>query len=90
MISLEIAKLIQVLTAHASHARILTLTQGRWIEWDIEMALDPTRPEQTGAKARSTDQNDELGAACARYPRDTRAHVSQVASIGFSATKPEL
>ncbi len=48
MISLEIAKLIQ----------------GRWIEWDVDMALDPMRIQQTGAKARSTDQNDELGRVC--------------------------
>ncbi len=45
MISLEVAKLVQ----------------GRWIEWDIDLATDPTRIQQTGAKARSTDQNDELG-----------------------------
>lgn len=45
MISLEIAKIIQ----------------GRWIDWDVEMALDPQQPKVTGARARSTDQNDELG-----------------------------
>lgn len=45
MISLEIAKLVQ----------------GRFIEWDEELALDPRRVAQTGCKARSTDQNDELG-----------------------------
>jgi magnesium-transporting ATPase (P-type) len=45
MISLEVAKLVQ----------------GRWMEWDADMALDPTRIRETGCKARSTDQNDELG-----------------------------
>ena len=45
MISLEVSKLVQ----------------GRWMEWDIDMALDPERVKETGIKARSTDQNDELG-----------------------------
>ena len=48
MISLEISKLLQ----------------GRWIEWDEDMGGSLTgKPSAvfTGAKARSTDQNDELG-----------------------------
>lgn len=45
MISLEVAKLVQ----------------GRWMEWDQDLALDPNRINETGCKARSTDQNDELG-----------------------------
>lgn len=45
MISLEVAKLVQ----------------GRWMEWDEDLAVDPNRINQTGCKSRSTDQNDELG-----------------------------
>ncbi len=45
MISLEVSKLVQ----------------GMWIEWDADLAVDPRRIKLTGAKARSTDQNDELG-----------------------------
>lgn len=44
---------------------VVKVVQGKFMEWDKYMALDPTNTDETGMKPKTTNLNDEL--AMVRY-----------------------